>query len=759
MAARSYLTKEKWNEAKRLWLNKLQLKGDQMDQWVLPADSVSKWLESELLQCLEQAPGWGSSIPIALGSFARGELTPLSDVDLMFLGEESVVLKVVTYLNERGIKVRYRIPEDHDDWMVGVDVFDQLSLLTARALTDEGESLVRRQRSRLLMLSMADKKELVRQMGENRKERGDRFDSISNYLEPNVKHGPGGYRDLLQSLIIWQLFPEKNFEVVYVDKLKVISRFLLTIRDYLQLLGGNEVLVSSLQLELVDYFGFTSIKEFMLYFQKSVFLCNLVTDYFYEIALSDAVFEKIVDKPEVSDVFESLKFFPSVSQQMYYREKVISGQWCSLDGVVDGNLLSWINPSMDVAFLRSLFRSSLMHLLLPELKNLRGLVQHDQYHRYTVEAHLYVAMKEVLKISQNPHELGRMGEVALLLTDYDWKLLLWAALFHDLGKGQKGEHSVVGAELVVNYLEKFGFDQSFIDEVEWIVENHLLISTAAFRKNPKSPLTWKELHSKGVQGGRLNRLSVFTAIDIRATNIDAWSSWKDRLLFELVAELSSEHVTKLFEVYKNLNADEGLLRWVSVLEPALLYEVNAEILAQDYYSVINGIDLDEVFFYQEKRRKWVRFYREKDESGLLLKFVQVLYFMGCEVEMAFVQTIEGFGVYDWFKIDVDKPIKQLRKRYKSIKVNQLTVPEVFFDKIVVVSESDKEVLISFRGKNQRGALLAAANALSNEGLVIQWARVHTWGQQIDDTFSVKNQNNLLECLRSIKKSLLSSKKE
>ena len=100
-----------------------------------------------------------------------------------------------------------------------------------------------------------------------------------------------------------------------------------------------------------------------------------------------------------------------------------------------------------------------------------------------------------------------------------------------------------GAELVKQDFTEMGLPVRQTLEVSWIVENHLLLSLAAFRLNPQSSSTWKRLHRKGVKGKRLLRLALFTAIDIIATNPDAWTDWKERLLYDWVAAMKSKQAT------------------------------------------------------------------------------------------------------------------------------------------------------------------------------------------------------------------------
>ncbi len=200
-------------------------------------------------------------------------------------------------------------------------------------------------------------------------------------------------------------------------------------------------------------------------------------------------------------------------------------------------------------FLVSTFRSRLIDKLVPEIRRLVGYVQHDQYHRFTADSHIMQACREVKRIYKKPAELGPLKFLHGKLSAEDWRILSWSCLYHDLAKGLESfeHHSDLGMVIVERDFRSYGFKKDFTDEVKWMVQNHLELSQAAFRKNPKDPKVWQELREKGIEGARLYRLALFTAIDIRATNPEAWNEWKAKLLKELTLSLESEKAQHYFD--------------------------------------------------------------------------------------------------------------------------------------------------------------------------------------------------------------------
>ena len=121
-------------------------------------------------------------------------------------------------------------------------------------------------------------------------------------------------------------------------------------------------------------------------------------------------------------------------------------------------------------------------------------MQHDQYHRYAVDAHSLQVMREVQRLRMKHNHLGKKLEPFVKqLSARDWEILLWTALYHDLCKGRQGDHSEEGAKLSKKEMTKLGFSFRTTVEVSWMVEHHLSISKAAFKMNPREAATWQSL--------------------------------------------------------------------------------------------------------------------------------------------------------------------------------------------------------------------------------------------------------------------------
>lgn len=704
---------------------------------------VSEFLSRELLQKLNLDSRFMQTAPILLGSWARGELSPKSDLDILFLGEENVVGDLVSENLERGIRLRSRLPMDPKNWSKGVEFQDIISLFQAQALTEKSKRELEIQKQKIL--TKFKKKSLVKQLVKERRERNQRFDSIANYLEPNLKYGSGGLRDLEQGLVVMGLFPEIFDEASYEKKvLEYYKAFFLTLRQKLHFSGQGDVLIGSEQIVLAQWLGYADHKEFMRQIQRGISRVSFYSDWILEQALNPKkwAFKKAQAKPE--QLLKLLIKNPSTQNQYIVRRSLEKAFQKPISAKSQGRMLLQIfSPPTKDQTLVAVFRSRLIDCLCPKMIRLVGYVQHDQYHRLTADAHILQAIREVRRLFQTPKELGYLSFLKKTFNKKDFSILLWTALYHDLGKGLPEDHSQLGEAWVFEDLKAYGLKKEIIVEVAWLVKNHLALSKAAFRKNPNDPKTWEELYDLGANQERICRLALFTAADIRATNIEAWNPWKSELLAKVVKNWLEGRTQNFLQVRKKLPKTLKFFK-IEKLDLQLFEVFKPEVILKDleHISKVTSASTKafaEVKVFKDQARKtWVRFYTPKDQPGLLLKYLELLYSFGCSVQHALVHTMDDFGVYDWFQVSTTRTPAILEKWLSNApeKVS-VTGPEVKFLEIDIVSQSPEEWVVSFRGTDQKGCLLAATSRISGLGCEIRSARVHTWGRQIDDLFHIR----------------------
>jgi len=713
----------------------------------------SKWLEETLAARLEKLGNFKDLQPVLLGSWSRHELSPKSDIDLLFAGDEAKVKEFVAQAFRDGLKLRARTPENAEDWSVGVEPFDVLALKSAHGYTSEAAAALHKQKS----LATKSRKAILKAIRLEREERRKRQDSISNYLEPNLKFGAGGLRDIEQALAVRDLFPEKfaGTEPYPFQVLETIKDEFLFLRGLLHLMGSNDILSAHDQIEIAKKLKMESPQVLMKFVQSELERASFYADWAVANAMSAPKAQKSARRElkTFSEAIQRLCIEPNLLNQ-YQLRLVVDKLAKPLSSEEQGKaLFKAISGDVPDSVLLALHRARVFEVLLPDLKRLKGLVQHDHYHRFTADVHIVQTLREVQRVKTHKKVLGVMSKLTADLTAQEWWTLKLTALFHDLAKGRKGDHSTEGAKLVDKYLADWKYSDGLKDDVRWLVENHLLMSTAAFRQNPQSPTTWNRLFDRGVTGRRMILLAIFTAIDIRATNPEAWTDWKAQLMYSLVENLRSPQALNLQRHLKyagDKNKAE-LQEWLLSVDPAVLATISPKILVEDLKQAASAkADLPPKVI-RAKNRLWVRFHKRKDESGTFLGFVKQLFGLGLNIQMSSVSTIKDVGVYDWFCLRTEKSAKQVGTWLSLPLKKEIVTPEVTFQSINLMSQDKDEWIFSFRGKDQRGLLLSAAQALHQENLSLRWARAHTWGQQIDDIFSVQplgEVENTLQRLRS-----------
>ena len=758
MAKHTFLTEEDLVSARKNLLRPLNF----VKEAGLRQEEISKFLNQRLLQRLEKinaqnpARGWLASGPIALGSWARGEICAKSDIDLLFVGDEEAVKDWMAQAQSAGLKVRARVPQDMNDWSKGVEPFDVLALLTAKYFSPATEVPLRLQQN---ILAKKWKSAMLKAIKRERAERRERLDGIANYLEPNIKFGTGGLRDIDQALAIAPLFPQKFLkgDGYSAKVLTEIKSELLMIRQWLHLNGRGDILSAADQLEMWQPFGFSSHKEFMRHLQNQLERASFYADWVVARCLAatkqgaglqnfnsiDSALQALRKSPDSLTQYEVRRQIPKLAKS------VGAEKWGLL-------LQKAIKAECKDDFLIALYRTRFLESVLPGYKVIKGLVQHDHYHRFTVDAHLLQALRETQRFESKSSTLGPLRVVARRLSEKDWFVLKLTALFHDLAKGREGDHSTEGAKWVDKVFKDWGYPTSLKEDVQWLVLNHLILSTAAFRRNPKEKSTWKMLMDRGVTGRRLDLLTIFTAIDIRATNPEAWNPWKAQLIADLNLNMHSKPVQKLEQLIqqvppKQTKLKEALLK----LDPQVVEHISSKVLVSDIQEILKVtgkglVSLPPKVVKAQKNQVWVRFHASQDAPGLFLNYVQRLFGYGLGVQVAAVMTLDEVGVYDWFLVKTRSEVKNISK-WLSLKESQCpAIPRVNFQSIELISEDEESWILSFRGKDQKGLLVAAAHKLYDLGLSIRWAQVHTWGQQIDDVFCVSKGGDISHVLQTLR---------
>ena len=369
-----------------------------------------------------------------------------------------------------------------------------------------------------------------------------------------------------------------------------------------------------------------------------------------------------------------------------------------------------------IPVLESLDQRDLIVRVLPEWEPVRARPQRNAYHRFTVDRHLWEAAANAAELAPRVHRPD---------------LLVLAALLHDLGKGYPGDHSVVGVELVQRIGHRMGLAHEDVDVLEALVRHHLLLPDVATRRDLTDDATITAVAAAVGSPQVLELLATLTEADSMATGPSAWGSWKAELVEELVDRVG--HVLGGGEL-----SEATWSLFPSELVTLLMGERRTTVLAQgDRVTTV-----------------------APDQPGLFSRVAGVLSIHGLDVLGAQAHSDEqGMaanefrvgpshnGVIDWTRVaaDLEHAIAgrlaieaRLAERARTYRrrrpLSATTVrPSVRIDN----EASFNATVIEVRAADRMALLYRMTKAIADLGLDIRHARVQTLGPEVVDTFYVR----------------------
>jgi [protein-PII] uridylyltransferase len=532
---------------------------------------------------------------VAVGGYGRGELAPYSDIDLLFLQPykstphtEQLVEYMLYVLWDLGLKVGHATRSVADTIQHAKrDVTIRTALLEARYLT--GEQVL------FLDLKKRFESEVIKgsatQFLEAKlKERDDRHARLgdSRYLvEPNVKEGKGGLRDL--HTLFW--IAKYIYRVDEVEKLVergVLSSkearrfaraqdFLLTVRCHLHFLGGrgDDRLTFDRQRDIArlmhytDRAGTSGIERFM----KHYFLITKDVGDLTRIfcALLEAEQQKpgrfswrnwgakrtldgfVVDNGRLDvasdsafrdDPLNLLKLFHVAQEHeldIHPRALRLVTQSLRLidhglrnDPAANALFMAMLTSRQDPeTALRRLNESGVFGRFVPDFGRVVAQMQYDMYHSYTVDEHSLMAIGILHDIETDALKDELPLATAIMPTLDSRRVLYLATLLHDIAKGRGGDHSIIGAEIAERLGPRLGLRPDETENVSWLVRWHLLMSNTAQKLDLDDEETIRGFVAQVQSPERLKLLLVLTVADIRAVGPKVWNGWKAALLRKL----------------------------------------------------------------------------------------------------------------------------------------------------------------------------------------------------------------------------------
>jgi len=533
---------------------------------------------------------------VALGGYGRGELAPFSDIDLLFLRAykttpfvEQVVESILYMLWDLGLKVGHATRTVDECLRLGEsDVTIRTSLLEARYLWGE-RPLFDELRARYAAEIMAKSgPEFVEAKLAESDQRHQRLGDSRYLVEPNLKEGKGGLRDLqtlfwiakylyrvddIDALVERGVFAAED-ALRFADALE----FLWTVRCHLHYLTGRaeERLTFDVQAEIgrrmgyTDHAGTRGVERFMKhYFLVAKTVGDLArieiaaledqhkrrprfrlagltsrrsrTEGFVmeggrlSIAKPTAFDDNPIDMIRLFEVAQrhDLDIHPNALKRLRYSIKRIDAA-VRADPRANHLFMTMLtSPKDPEKTLRRLNESGVFSRFVPDFGRIVAQMQYDMYHVFTVDEHTIAAIGILHRIESGALKKQHPTETEVLKRIKSREVLYLAVLLHDIAKGRGGDHSTVGAMIAEKLGPRFGLAADATETVAWLVRHHLAMSMTAQKRDLNDMKTIEDFAKLVETPERLRLLFVLTVCDMRATGPNVWTAWKAALLREL----------------------------------------------------------------------------------------------------------------------------------------------------------------------------------------------------------------------------------
>ncbi|MDQ2092142.1 [protein-PII] uridylyltransferase [Marimonas arenosa] len=788
------------------------------------------------------APTEGERLSLlAVGGYGRGEMAPFSDVDLLFLTPykitpwaESVIESMLYILWDLRLKVGHASRTVKDCLRLGREDYTiRTALLEHRHIIGDADLARELHRTLRRDLFKGSERDFIEAKLHEREQRhlkqGERY-----VVEPNVKEGKGGLRDL-QSLYWIAKYTYDVDDVEDLVRLKMLrpdelatfqkaENFLWAVRCHLHLASGraNEQLSFDMQVQVAERMGYAdkggrrAVEHFMqAYFRQATRVGDLTRIFLTKLEATHAKGEPLLErifkrrrkvregyaeihgrlaisneKKFLSDPLNILRLFEEgLRTGMLIHPDAMRLVTANLDLIDDdmrqskeanriflGLLLKHGNPERA---LRRMNELGVLAAFLPEFEPIVAMMQFNMYHSYTVDEHTIQVISNFNQIEHGEldEELPVSAEI-LKRKRLNRKVLMVAMLLHDIGKGRDIDHSVLGAQIARTVAPRLGLTKAESETVDWLVRYHLLMSDMAQKRDIADPRTVRDFAKAVGSIKRLDLLLILTVCDIRGVGPNVWNNWKAvllRALYRQTLTVLEEGIEALSREVRGADAKKNLRDALPDWDPASLrtetarhyepYWQGLHVTAHVVFArLLKDIGDDEIridLHPDEDRDATRACFAMTDHPGIFSRMCGALALVGANIVDArtfttkdgyataafWIQDAEGHP-YEASKLKrleqmIHKTLKgeviardaiqtrdKFKKREKAFKVPT----SITFDN----EGSEIYTIIEVDTRDRPGLLFDLTRTMANMNVYIASAVIATYGEQVVDSFYVKD---------------------
>ncbi|GIU46972.1 bifunctional uridylyltransferase/uridylyl-removing enzyme [Shewanella sairae] len=524
---------------------------------------------------------------IAVGGYGRGELHPQSDVDLLFLTEgelsveaEQALSAFIAFIWDAGLEVGHSVRSIEQTLEQGrADVTVATNLLESRILCGPQALFTLLYRN----IRQADFWPSSEFYVAKRDEQNARHSRASAFdLEPNLKSCPGGLRDI--QTVAWvamrhfnaekfeELIQHGFLEPVELDELLEAQEFLWRLRCSLHLISGRDEnrLLFDLQPQVAKLMGYEdgtqlAVEQMMKNYYRTVRrvmeLNQMLLQLFkratlghikaLEVVAIDENFQRrgcfieslhsdLFDTPEnILALFlwvaknSNIQAIYAVTLRKLRQARRAQPQALMYHESCRNLFMQILRHPRGIVALSLMHKHGVLSAYLPAWRAIEGQMQFDLFHAYTVDEHTHRLLLNIERFAQ-PEQKEEFPLGSVLINQLPKKgLLVLGAIFHDIAKGRGGDHSKLGATDALDFCKLHGMNNHDGRLVSWLVENHLVMSVTAQRRDISDPDVVADFAERVRDAVHLSYLYCLTVADICATNERTWNNWKGSLLRDL----------------------------------------------------------------------------------------------------------------------------------------------------------------------------------------------------------------------------------
>jgi [protein-PII] uridylyltransferase len=662
----------------------------------------------------------GSIAVIALGGYGRNELYPYSDIDLLLLHDrwskksmQAVVEALLYPLWDEGFEVGHSVRGVKDAVLFAREDFHfQVALLDARLLAGSEQLFLELKTRYGKKILDGRRHQFVQTMEAHIQERWQKYGSHTYLLEPHVKEGKGGLRDIQAMMWVAKgVFGLNDLSAIESSgmlepgnrhTLDNAWAMLATIRNRLHLLSRrkSDHLIFEFQQETAsalayrDDNGLLGVEHFMRDVYSHLQAVSVITDLFFEhvhevlgltagtggeqqlersiVARGGTI--RLTNADELSErPYLLMRLFLQAGRTglpLHHRTRQLVS--ANLDRVDDHfrtsrrvirvffEVLTQTEKIFPV--LEAMLSTGLLTRFIPEFSGVESLAQHDLYHLYTVDRHQLQTVAELTMLKENHGELfSELGNPDILYL---------AALLHDIGKGKQSDHSELGAAMAQSIGKRMGLQADELDTLAFLIRHHLYLPENAMRRDFTDREFIRQAADLIGTIERLTMLYLLTIADSRATGPSAWSSWKSSLLSELYLSIKACLGADCQRTALSQDEEDQGISWLREQIHARLdgrpARIDIAILPVDYllsYSleaVLRHLAIHSdmaarlqqqiLLFAEVRNRSWSLLLMGPDRVGLLAKFCGVLALHNLSVLSAQIFTWPDGTVVDTLEV-------------------------------------------------------------------------------------------------------------